>query len=73
MNFPHPDQLVSEKDLERYTILTRRFWQERRRTGEGPVFIKLSYRCVRYRWGDVLKWLDQRKCTNTSSPPVLNK
>ena len=65
-SFPHSEQLVSDKDLYAYTGLTPRFWQERRRTGESPPYIKVSEKCVRYRWGDVHKWLEQKKCINIS-------
>ena len=64
-SFPHTDQLVSEKDLYVYTGLTPRFWQDRRRTGESPPYIRVSEKCIRYRWGDVFQWLEKKKCMNT--------
>lgn len=64
--FPHPEQLLSGAELKRYTHLTRRFWEGRRFSGDGPKFIRFSAKCVRYRWGDVCKWLEDRERTSTS-------
>ena len=62
---PDLDQIVDTKDLERLTGFTRRFWEVRRISGDTPPYIKLSARAVRYRWGDVVDWLDSKKCTGT--------
>jgi predicted DNA-binding transcriptional regulator AlpA len=64
-NFPHPHQLLSSKELEKFTGLTPRFWESRRITGDSPPFIRISAKAVRYRWSDVSKWLEQRLCTST--------
>lgn len=37
-----------------------------RMTGEGPEFVPISARCVRYRRGDVLRWIDERRVASTS-------
>ncbi len=63
---PHPDQLVSTKELEVLTGLTSRFWEARRLTGDTPPFIRISARAVRYRWGNVQQWLNARIRTSTS-------
>jgi predicted DNA-binding transcriptional regulator AlpA len=65
-NFPHPNQFLSAKDLERFTGMTQRFWESRRMTGDTPPFIRLSAKAVRYRWGDVQEWLEKRLRTSTS-------
>lgn len=65
-HFPHPDQLLSTEELERYTGLSKRFWEARRISGDGPPYISISKRAVRYRWGDVWDWLQKRRRNNTS-------
>ena len=65
-NFPHPEQLVSSRDLEKLTNLSRRFWESRRLSGDSPPFVRLSAKAVRYRWGDVQHWLEKRLRTSTS-------
>lgn len=51
-------ELLTAKDLHKLYGLTPRFWHERRRLGNGPRYIKISHCCVRYRRGDVEKWLN---------------
>lgn len=63
--FPHPDQLLSGADLVKLTHLTTRFWESRRLSGDGPPFIRISAKAVRYRWGDVQQWLEKRVRTST--------
>jgi len=65
-DFPHASQLLSSKDLEKFTGLTQRFWESRRLTGDTPPFVRLSPRAIRYRWGDVQEWLEKRLRTSTS-------
>jgi predicted DNA-binding transcriptional regulator AlpA len=65
-NFPHPDQLVSTRQLFNYTELTVRFWERRRMSGDTPPYIYISKRAVRYRWGDVVEWLNKRMRNNTA-------
>lgn len=62
----HPEQLLSSRDLEKITGLTTRFWDVRRAKGDSPPFIRISAKAVRYRWGDVSKWLDDRLNTRNS-------
>ncbi|MBY0463119.1 MAG: AlpA family transcriptional regulator [Alphaproteobacteria bacterium] len=65
-NFPHPSQFLSAKELEKFTGMTRRFWESRRITGDTPPFVRISPRAVRYRWSDVQEWLEKRLRTSTS-------
>jgi predicted DNA-binding transcriptional regulator AlpA len=65
-NFPHPDQLVSSQDLSELTQLSQRFWEARRISGDTPPYIRISKRAVRYRWGDVVEWLNKRMRNNTA-------
>lgn len=69
-NFPHQDQILSSKELEQLTGLKRRFWESRRIKGDSPPFIRISDKCIRYRWGDVLQWFEQRMRKSTSDQGV---
>ena len=64
--FPHPDQLLSTIDLVKYTGLSRRFWEGRRFSGDSPPYLSISNRSVRYRWGDVWDWLQQKTRNNAA-------
>ncbi len=66
IKFPHSEQFVSTEDLETYTHLTKRFWEARRISGDSPPYICISKRAVRYRWGDVVEWLNKRMRNNTA-------
>lgn len=37
-----------------------------RRTGQGPKFVRLSHRCVRYRLKDLVEFQDARVSQNTA-------
>ncbi|HEY8270755.1 MAG TPA: hypothetical protein VIG33_07680 [Pseudobdellovibrionaceae bacterium] len=52
---------ISTKEVAKRTGTSSRFWDGYRSKGGGPNFVKISARCVRYRWGDVLDWLASRK------------
>ena len=66
-NLIRDDQLLSTEELAKHTGFTPRFWAARRITGNTPPYIALSKRAIRYRWGDVCKWLDKYTKTNTSN------
>ncbi len=40
-------------------------WRHR---GGGPLFIKISARCIRYRLADLLEWQRQHEQINTITP-----
>lgn len=65
-HMPHPDELVSTEELHKLTGFSKRFWESRRISGDTPPFLRISARAVRYRWGDVMQWLDTMKRNNTS-------
>lgn len=66
IEFPHAEQFVSTEDLEKHTHLTKRFWEARRISGDTPPYVCISKRAVRYRWGDVVDWLNKKMCNNTA-------
>ena len=51
----HP--LLNDRDLARLTKFSVQTIQRRRLRGDGPPSIKIGG-SVRYRWEDVMRWLD---------------
>jgi hypothetical protein len=63
-----PNELLTTKDVAAW-LRNSVQWLEIQRTkkdGYGPPFVKLAPRMVRYRRGDVLKWLDGRVHASTA-------
>jgi hypothetical protein len=58
--------LVDERTAATMIDLTPRFLQERRRTGDGPPFVRISARCIRYRPEDLEAWAAERIRTSTT-------
>jgi predicted DNA-binding transcriptional regulator AlpA len=56
------DDLISTKQLAEWTGTSTQLWEIQRHHGEGPPWIKISPRRVRYEVRDVLKWLASRTC-----------
>lgn len=44
-------------------VSTIRYW---RYTGEGPAFVKVGGKCVRYRLADINEWIESRLYRSTS-------
>lgn len=61
------DVYVDERELARRTGLSARFWQARRQAGDGPPYIQVSARCIRYSWRKVKTWLEARERLETGS------
>ncbi len=55
------DTLLSQKRVATMLGLTTRALEAWRARGEGPAFIRLSVRCIRYRRADVEAWLASRE------------
>ncbi len=58
--------LVSEKVAAAFLGLTVRTVQSLRQRGDGPRFIRISSRCIRYRRIDLRAWIDARMRKSTS-------
>lgn len=54
------DTLLSPKRVAALLGVSPRALEAWRLRGEGPSFIRISSRCIRYRRSDVEAWLDQR-------------
>ena len=46
--------------------LTESFLEARRVRGDGPSYVRISQRCVRYAPEDLAAWVDDRRRTSTS-------
>ncbi len=60
--------LVNEKVAAAFLGLTVRAVQSMRQRGDGPRFIRISSRCIRYRRIDLKTWADARLRSSTSDP-----
>lgn len=58
--------LLTEREAAEFLKLTPRFLQARRFRGDGPPFVRISSRCVRYRAIDLDKWIGDRVSMSTS-------
>lgn len=70
----HPDDpnfwhaLIAEKAAGDFLDLSNRAMQKMRQTGDGPSFIRISSRCLRYRRTDLRAWAEARMRKSTSDP-----
>lgn len=55
-----PDDLLSTSDIAEWVGLSTQFFEVARHKGYGPVYVRISARCVRYKRSDVLEWLKER-------------
>ena len=62
------EPLMRQEDAARMLGLTPRALEAWRHKGDGPKFIRISHRCVRYRRSDLLKWIAERERISTSDP-----
>lgn len=61
-----PSALLTEADAAKLLTFTPRFLQARRIRGNGPPFVRISSRAIRYRRSDLLTWIEQRVRTSTA-------
>ncbi len=61
-----PRLLLTEQEAAAVIGFTPRFLQARRHRGDGPAFIRVSSRAVRYRPEDLDAWIADRVRTSTS-------
>lgn len=57
------EKLLSEREASRFLDLTPSALRKWRQLRKGPAFIRLSSRCVKYRVGDLQKFLTERLVT----------
>jgi len=61
------DELISQEAAAEFLSTSPRFLEKRRSTGDGPPFIRISHRCIRYRRKDLIEWADSLTKTSTSA------
>lgn len=58
--------LASSKEIADYLGITENNLARIRMEGNGPEFIRVGHRNIRYRWSAVEAWLDEQSRTSTS-------
>jgi len=58
----------NEAQAARLLGLSRKTLQKYRLTGEGPRYVLVSVRCIRYRLCDIKTWQESRLRESTSDP-----
>lgn len=64
----HGRLLLTEEEAAASIGFTARFLQNRRVRGDGPRFVRISARAIRYRPEDLAAWAAERLRTSTSDP-----
>ncbi len=60
------ESLLNEREAADFLDVTTRCLQAWRYRGGGPRFVKISSRCIRYRRGDLLDWVQEKLRADTS-------
>ena len=60
--------LIDERAGGAFIGVTDRTMQAMRQRGDGPRYIVISARCIRYRWIDLKDWADSRLRISTADP-----
>ena len=63
-----PRLLLTEEEAAHALGFTARFLQNRRHRGDGPRYVRISARAIRYRPEDLAGWAADRLRTSTSDP-----
>jgi predicted DNA-binding transcriptional regulator AlpA len=62
-----PDDLLTSHEMCRWFGVSRGWFEYARQRNYGPPYVKFGRR-VRYRRGDILKWLEERKVVPGPKP-----
>jgi predicted DNA-binding transcriptional regulator AlpA len=57
--------LATQGEFCEYAGISPAHAAQLRYTGDGPAFVKITGRQVRYRWADIEKWVESRIRTRT--------
>jgi hypothetical protein len=60
------EALMGEVAAAAFNDVTPRAMQNFRLTGEGPRFVRISSRCIKYRKKDLIEWQESKLRTSTS-------
>lgn len=72
LRIPDKDEVITPDELVKLTKMSKDFWSRCRVEGDSPLYIRMSATAIRYRWGDVVDWMEQRKCKSTSDHIYYN-
>jgi predicted DNA-binding transcriptional regulator AlpA len=61
-----PERLLTPRKAADFLSLSPRWLELKRYHGDGPPFVRISSRCVRYRESDLREWINCRIRTSTS-------
>ena len=61
-----PERLLTPIQAADFLSLTPRWLELKRYQGDGPPFVRVSARCIRYRLSDIEDWVACRIRTSTS-------
>ena len=61
-------ELINEVKAAAFLNVTDRTMQAMRQRGDGPRFVRLSSRCIKYRRVDLREYSEAQLCTSTSDP-----
>ena len=61
-----PDVFLNESRAAELISVNPRTLQQWRLRGTGPKFVRISSRCVRYRYRDLMAWAEDRLRSSTS-------
>ena len=61
-----PETLLTEQQAAEFLGVKPRTLQKWRATGAGPPFVRLSPRCIRYKYRTLVDWSDDRERLSTS-------
>ncbi|MCR9157598.1 MAG: hypothetical protein NXH80_10140 [Rhodobacteraceae bacterium] len=67
-----PSILLSRDQIEADYNISRRWLELAALTGDGPTFIKIGARTVRYRREELERWLSEREVRSTSETPYTS-
>lgn len=60
------DQLLHESDAAKLLAVSPRTLRNWRGLGQGPRYVKISGRCIRYRQGDLLSFIEDKSRRHSS-------
>lgn len=63
-----PDVLINETRAAELLSVNPRTMQQWRLRGVGPPFVRISSRCVRYRYRDLQAWIEKLLCSAGEQP-----
>ena len=69
-NTQTPDRLLHEIEAADLLALSPRTLRNWRALGQGPSYIKLSGRCIRYRLNDLIEFVDSKSQHNAPDHPT---